>query len=94
MTHTHTLFQIRSFVPHDSTRGLSSTIPVELVLELDPLFPSFLFTLYQTRSQTPSQCYDLQREELNSPVPLSHLTLAAEKAALKRSGSDSPGETL
>ncbi len=96
---THALFQIRSIMPHDSTRGLSITIPVELVLELDPVFPSFLFTLYQTRSQTPSQHYDLQCEELNSPVPRSHLALATEKQHLSEvvggSGcSDSPGETL
>lgn len=84
--HAHTVqIQIISIMPHDSTRGLSSTIPVELVLEFDPVFRSFLITLYQTRSQTPSQCYDLQCEELNSPCPLVSSRSCRWKAALERS---------
>lgn len=98
-THRHTLFPIKSIMPRDITRGLSGTIPVELVLEFDLVFPSFLFSLYQTRSQTPSQCYDLQCEEPNSPVPRSHLITATEKQHSRKvvegsGGSNSARETL
>ncbi len=82
-THTHTLFQIRSIMPHDSTRGLSSTVPVELVLEFDPVFSQFPIHSLSDTEPNFSLSSDLQCKELNSPVPQSHLVIAAEKQHLR-----------
>ena len=83
---THTLFQIRSIMPHDSTRGCSSTISSQTGAWIWPSFPQF--PIYSLSDKEQNSLWALGSSVWRAELPSASISsnYCHWKAALERNG--------